>query len=229
MLAVTFSGLSGRVGTVLCALIVVFSVIGLTMHKDFYAGIPRRGFWCFYTNVSNLLVLVYFALLAPRLYAARRFRVIPHAEFCVMMCIMLTFCVFHFMLFPAIRKTVAHAERTREYFIVCADNFIVHYLVPLLVFAYWLLCSPGKERLRLFDALLWTAVPAVYLAVVLLRAGTGRIIAETGSPYPYPFLDVRALGGRAVARTCLFLYAACAGAGAAIIALIRLFSVLLIK
>ena len=59
----------GRPGAVLSALIVVFSLIGLTMHRDFYAGKRRRGFFCFYTNLSNLIVLIYFALIAPRLYA----------------------------------------------------------------------------------------------------------------------------------------------------------------
>ena len=60
----------GRLGAVLSALIAAISLIGLTMHRDFYAGRRRKDFFCFYTNVSNLLVLLYFALLAPRLYAS---------------------------------------------------------------------------------------------------------------------------------------------------------------
>ena len=140
MLRTIPSGAYGRLGAVLSALIVVFCIIGLTMHKDFYAGIRRRGFFCFYTNLSNLLVLLYFALLAPLLYQGHTFRpMIPHAEFMIMMCIMLTFFVFHSMIFPAVWLAAKKAARTREFYIALVDNGIVHYLVPWLVFAYWLL------------------------------------------------------------------------------------------
>ena len=44
MLVVTPEPLYGRIGAVLSALIVVFCIIGLTMHKDFYAGKERKSF-----------------------------------------------------------------------------------------------------------------------------------------------------------------------------------------
>lgn len=204
----------GRLGAVLSALIVACSLIGLTMHRDFYAGKPRRHFFSFYTNVSNLLVLLYFALLAPRLYAGSRLRaLIPHIEFSVMMSIMLTFAVFHLLLFPAVFRQMRHAPRDRAFFLLAVDNLFIHYLVPWLVFLYWLLCSPGKARLGLPDALLWTLIPLEYAVFVLLRAPSWGVIEETGSPYPYPFLDVQAQGIPRVAGVCALLYLLCAGAG----------------
>lgn len=223
MLVTTPQMLYGRTGAVLSALIVVFCAVGLTMHKEFYAGRPRKDFFCFYTNLSNLLVGVYFALIAPHLYARHSLHaLIPHAEFLLMMSIMLTFSVFHLMLFPAIRGVANHAVHTREYRIVCTDNFIIHYLVPWLVFMYWLLCSPGKRTLGLGDALGWTLFPLLYLVWIFLRARSGRIIKETDSLYPYPFLDHTALGKETVLRTCLSLYGICAGAGIAVVVIIRL-------
>ena len=65
MLVVTPSALFGRVGAVLSALLVVFSLIGLTVHSDFYAGRRRRGYFLYFTNVSNLLVLLYFVTSPP--------------------------------------------------------------------------------------------------------------------------------------------------------------------
>jgi len=223
VLVVLFDTPSGQVGAVLSALIVALCIIGLTMHKDFYAGIPRHGFFCFYTNLSNALVGIYFALIAPRLYASAGLRpLIPHAEFMLMMSIMLTFSVFHLMLFPSIRSVAGRVKHTREYKIVCADNLIIHYLVPWLVFFYWLLCSPGKAALGFSDAVLWTAFPALYLAFILLRARSGKIIKEAGSPYPYPFLDASVLGKGAVCRVCFTLYALCIAAGTLTVALIRI-------
>lgn len=212
-----------RTGAVLSALIVVFVVIGITMHRDFYAGRGRREFFCFYTNVSNLAVLLYFSLIAPRLYASPRLHAaIPHAEFAVMMCIMLTHCVFHHLLYPAIRKAVRNMPHTQAYRIVCTDNFIIHYLVPLTVLLYWLLCSPGKQRLTMGDSLYWTMLPLGYAAMIFLRALLKGIIAEAGSPYPYPFMDIQALGIARVVFTCSSLYAICVFAGACVILLLRL-------
>lgn len=212
-----------RLGAVLSAIIVSSSVIGITMHKDFYAGHGRKEFFCFYTNVSNLAVLLYFALVAPWLYRSVPLHaLIPHAEFAVMMCIMLTFSVFHLLLYPAIRLAIHSMPRTREYWIVYTDNLIIHYFVPLSVFAYWILCSPGKDILNAGDTLYWTALPVIYIIAVFLRARIKGNIEEAGSPYPYPFLDVRVLGAVRVGRICTALYGLCVLCGIFVIALTRL-------
>ena len=217
------SSLSTYPGTILSALIVVFCVVGLTMHRDFYAGRSRKDFFCFYTNVSNLIVLLYFAGAAPLLYSnAELHPLIAHAEFAVMMEIMLTFSVFHLVLYPAVREAVKHMPHTPEYRIVCTDNFFIHYLVPLSVLAYWLLCSPRKDTLRTSDALYWTALPLLYAAYIFLRAPIRGQIDEAGSPYPYPFMDIRLFGVRRVMLYCTALYGACVLAGLLIITLLRL-------
>lgn len=213
----------GRLGTVLSALIVVFSLIGLSVHRDFYAGRKRKDFFCFYTNLSNLIVLVYFALIAPRLYASASLRpFIPSAEFSVMMSIMLTFSIFHTLIFPSVRIAADHAAHTREYRIAVADNFLIHYLVPWLVFLYWLLCSPQKQALSPADALYWTALPLGYAAFIFLRARIKGTIEEAASPYPYPFLDIGVFGVRRVLRICAQLYGLCILAGTLVIAMVHI-------
>ncbi len=222
MLVVMPSAPYGRLGAVLSALIVVSAMIGLTMHKDFYAGIRRRDFYAYYTNLSNLLVLLYFAFAAPLLYARARLRpLIPHVEFGAMMCILLTHSVFHLLLLPGVFGEVRRMARTREYFILFADNLIIHYLVPWLVILYWLLCSPGKAALGPRDAAYWLAVPLLYLGAILLRARFSGDIAETDSPYPYPFLDIRSRGGARVALNCLLLLTLCLFVGLGIIVALR--------
>lgn len=213
----------GRLGAILSALIVVAAMIGLTMHKDFYAGIRRRDFYAYYTNVSNLLVLLYFAFGAPLLYARAKLRaLIPHVEFAVMMSILLTHCVFHLLLLPGVLSSIQGMARTREYHILFADNLIIHYLVPWLVILYWLLCSPGKAALGPRDAAYWLALPLLYLGAILLRSRVMGNIAQTSSPYPYPFLDIESRGAAHVVLTCLKLLAFCLLAGLALIAALRL-------
>ena len=170
----------GRLGVLLSALIVVFGCIGLTMHPDFYAGVRRKGYFAYYTALSNLLVLVYFALAAPLLYKNNS-PLIPHAEFAVMMCIMLTCIVFHVLLLPMMIKKAAAMEKTRAFSILFWDNLIVHALVPLLTFFYWLLCGLGKEALGWADAFYFTLFPLGYLALVFVRAKLGIILPEENS------------------------------------------------
>lgn len=223
MLVLTSSIPSGRLGTLLSALIVVSCAVGLTMHSDFYAGIRRKDFYVYYTNLSNLLVLIYFAAVAPRLYAKAALRpLIPHAEYAVMMSIMLTYFVFHHLLMPAIFGELRRARRTREWTIMVLSNLVVHYVVPWLVFFYWLLCSPDKKALCAWDALLWTCIPLLYLFFVLLRAPIRGVIAGTASAYPYPFLDIQRRGGARVMRSCLLLYGGCLLVGFCIIVSTRL-------
>lgn len=222
MLIVTPSALYGRLGALLSALIVVCACIGLTLHRDVYAHTPRRDFYGYYTNVSNLIVLLYFALLAPWLYArAALHRFIPVAEFSVMMIILLTHLVFHNLLFPEIRRAARGMPRSRETAIMAADNAFIHYLVPWLTALYWLLCSPRKNALTLPGVLVWLAVPLLYLLRVFLRARRGNL-AGTDSPYPYPFLDAQRLGAGRVAGICLTLLAACVLASVSLLLLVRL-------
>lgn len=213
----------GHLGAVLSALIIVFALIGLTLHKDVYANRPRRDFYAYYTNLSNLLVLLYFSLVAPPLYASHALRpLIPHIEFCLTLGIMLTHLVFHFLLFPDVRAQYLQMPPSRDRSIILADNALTHYLVPWLVLLYWLLCAPGKQTLLYADALLWTIVPLLYLTGIFLRARCRGNIQDTDSPYPYPFLDVSHRGKRRVFFTCFGLFAVCVGSGAALVTVTRL-------
>ena len=190
-------------GAVLSALIVAFSLVGMTMHGDFYAGICRRDYWAYYTNQSNLLVFLYFAFIAPMLYAHPALRtLIPHAEYALMLCIMLTHLVFHYFLAPFISEKTAYTPHTPNTCIAHAASIVQHYLVPLLTFAYWLLCSPNKAQLSAPDAVLWLLFPLLYIAFVLLRARLRGRIYDTLSAYPYPFLDISIFGRRRVLGLC---------------------------
>ena len=70
-------------------------------------------------------------------------------------------------------------------------DVVLHYVVPGLFLLYWWLSVPAGS-LRWTDPLLWTAYPAAYLVYALAR---GEIIAS----YPYPFIDVAAIGYRQTA------------------------------
>lgn len=66
-----------------------------------------------------------------------------------------------------------------------ADN-LLHYAVPVAALAHWLWFQPGT-RLPKRAPLLWALYPLAYLAYALVRG-------EWIGAYPYPFIDVPALG-----------------------------------
>lgn len=209
-------------GAVLSALIVVFSLAGLTMHGDFYIGVCRRDYWVYYTNQSNLLVLLYFAVFAPMIYTADGMQaLIPHAEYALMLSILLTHLVFHHFLAPFVTEETIYTPHMPNKRMAHAASTVQHYIVPLLTLAYWLLCSPGKRTLDAGDAVYWLAFPAGYVAFVFIRAHIRGCIDKTRSAYPYPFLDIDFFGARRVLFLCGLLLLLSAGAGLAGVLAVR--------
>jgi hypothetical protein len=73
-------------------------------------------------------------------------------------------------------------------------DVILHDASPVLLVAFWLLFVP-KGQLRPGDAVRWLLYPLAYIAATVVR---GAIVHR----YPYPFIDVTALGyPRALANT----------------------------
>ena len=70
-------------------------------------------------------------------------------------------------------------------------------MAPIAFILYWLLFIP-KGRLRWTAPFLWLAFPVAYVVLTFVRG------AATGT-YPYPFLDVGALGWPAVVLNILGL------------------------
>ncbi|MBP3656421.1 MAG: Pr6Pr family membrane protein [Clostridia bacterium] len=210
-------------GTLLSALIIVFSAIGLTMHECFYAGIRRKGFYCYFTNLSNLLVLLHFGLISPRLYTLPPlYPLIPHADFFVTANIMLTCTVFSSILMPPILSSLRGASLDRRLMMMACSSAVEHHIVPLLTLCYWLLCSPGKEQLGIADAWIWMLFPSLYLLGVLRRGMKGIPMYDTGLAYPYPFLDIGRYGAKAVSAVCIRLCAAAFVISVAAVAVVRL-------
>jgi hypothetical protein len=65
-------------------------------------------------------------------------------------------------------------------------DVLLHYIVPALYVLYWWFDS-STVTLRWMRPLIWSVYPTVYLAYALIR---GSLIRS----YPYPFIDVDALG-----------------------------------
>lgn len=75
-------------------------------------------------------------------------------------------------------------------------NLVLHYVMPVAVFADWLVNPPAKMRVA--TAASWLLYPVLYVAYSFTR---GAAIGW----YPYPFLDVAELGYAEALANCAFI------------------------
>lgn len=136
------------------------------------ANFHAANFFSYFTNLMNIfaaLVFVYAAITFGR--PSRRLDVVRGAA---TLCLGLTGVVFSLLL--------ANLESD----IIPWVNVIVHYLMPIAVVADWII-DPPHQRLTIRDAGLWLIIPLTYVVYTLIR---GSIVHW----YPYPFLNVDAIG-----------------------------------
>ncbi len=170
---------------------------GLLLHSGALEGAFRGpGMFCYYTNLSNLLVGLYslLCLVFPSLRG-------PVLWFSVTMGISLTFLIYHWILRPAQNRRAPGSWKE-------PGNLLVHYITPLLSAAVWLVWAP-KAGLNGINCLTWLVLPGGYLVFALVRARFGPIEGG-GKRYPYSFMDPDRIGWGKVARNLLALTLACA-------------------
>jgi len=146
-------------------------------------------FFSYFTILTNLLVTVYFLVcgLAP---ASRlgQFAVRSEVGTAVAVYILVVGVVYQ-----AVLRGLVPLDAWGQ----VADN-IIHGLVPLYMLGYWLWFLSTKPVL-LRTLPYWLLYPAAYLAYTLLHGKVAHF-------YPYPFVDVGALGyGQVLANSLLVL------------------------
>ena len=138
---------------------------------------PFKWFqFTYYTLMSNSLVVLFFGL---------------HLVLLAM-----TFFTFGILLLP----------KTDPSEVLAYDNLTVHFVVPILVAADWLLFDP-RGSYRRTEPLLWAALPLAYLFYALVRGIVFNVpIPENEeSPFPYFFLNGRQIGWGTVTLYCVVM------------------------
>ena len=205
---------------ILQIIIVVCAAGGLLLHSRILKGTYRKGMFLYYTNLSNMLVLLFYLLkLIGMPLGWKGILYSDGAQFTVTMSILITFVIYHFIIDPSVRKMPGFDYAAFN----TADNKIVHYIVPLLCFVRWVFFA-FKEDLTFGSAFAWTIIPLIYVAFALIHANCGEHFEDTDSRYPYEFMDVDKLGKKRVAINIVFLWAACVLLGCIFIGVSMLFS-----
>lgn len=182
---------------ILSAIIFAAAVYGLFLGGCMKNPGHSHNLLSYYTNLSNIIVLIYQlcvlgSFLAPNssfYFAVRN----PLLQYSVANAITMTFLVYHFVLFPTVKKhkeALTDAEKSGG--VITPNNLCVHYIVPLASLLFWLLF--GNKELPFWCVFAWLAVPAGYSLYILLRAALEINIYEKDTPYPYFFIDRNLIG-----------------------------------
>ncbi len=172
------------------------------------SGIPsghfRKNMFLYYTNLSNLLVSVYYlALSVYRISGIKTLAFLenPVVSFSVTMIITMTFLIFHFVLVP---YGFCHGEIMKELGIKLYECIIFHYIIPVMCILYWFFFSDKNLDYPVMS-ILWLGAPLLYFVFIMLRARKG-IIPGTKSRFPYPFLDMDRIGKKRFAGNILTIF-----------------------
>ncbi len=189
-------------------IIVLIAACGMIIHSGWVRGEVRHNFFRYYTNLSNLLTAMFYLFrLVIRIRGSYDgfFGKILFSElwfYSVTMSIFLTFGIFHFVLYPAMKKSPSESDEFR--FLHSFSNYCVHYIVPLLSLLNWLIFAK-KAELSYAWALIWIVIPWIYVVYAMIMGARGKIIEGTDSAYPYDFLDVSRHGWKTVVRNCVLV------------------------
>lgn len=174
-------------GRLMAGLISVCALTGVAFKLGILQGRLNLHQLRYFTNLSNLLAA------ACSLWAFARGRKGYGAlKGLAVLCVLVTGVVFHTML----------AGIMGGFALFSPDwwaNELIHTVVPVLMTVDYL-CFDPKGQLRSYHPLLWLLAPLCYFAGTVAVARTGLCFPNSPTPYPYPFLDVWALGWGAVLR-----------------------------
>jgi len=180
----------------ICLVVVACELYALMDNCGFLSKRYHVGFLAYYTNLSNIMVLAYFAC---KLAGLKLTAVI---DLVVTLTITVTFMIYHFVLFPSEYKNYKEGKITWNLF--GATNLMLHYICPLLTVLYWVVIC-DKSTLVWYDGLKFLIVPLCYCIYIAIRKLLGISIDNEGSYYPYDFMNVDKFGLKAVARNIAIL------------------------
>lgn len=171
------------------------ALVGVFLQAGFHKGTYRLGTFSYYTNLSNLIIGIYelllfiFALSGSAVYDRLTG---PALRYALMLMILVTHLVYHFLLVPDYKKRKGDAF-TAEW--RTFQNLDVHYVVPLLTLLQWLVCADKNVPFGAVFA--WLLIPVCYLAYAMLRAMLLGPNPKSGVyRYPYSFMDLDEQGIR---------------------------------
>jgi hypothetical protein len=179
--------------------IVVFGLTGILLAFDPFSGNPHWNMLRFFTNLSNIAAVVYFACLLAKTLGNRN--VLRHER---------AWAVFKGIATMGLIVTGLVAQFLLAGFNMHGSSgislIILHRVMPIMVVLDWLLFDV-KGKIGRCDPIIWVAWPLSYFCATIALTSVEHVFGDQLA-YPYPFIDVDALGiGQVLINACALLVA----------------------
>lgn len=171
-------------------------IVGIQLQLNLFSTDPNWGMFRYFTNLSNLLCVVYFIFAAFRILFSKDISatsLIPPLKFMTTMSITVTLLIAHFLL----------SDFTMDDSMAIALN-LLHYVVPLLTLLDWLLFDHKGQSKKSYPLL--ALLPALFYYIYVLIASNFGAPFAGNSRFPYPFLNTDSLGVGRVLFTVVVLF-----------------------
>lgn len=176
----------------------VLALLGVIRISGIFTGAPTWSAFLFFTVLSNILCVVWLAILVMRTSMDLGLKGVrglssPSARWsgAVMFAITVTMLVYLFVLLPAA------FQQAGDYEPFSLTDTLLHVLTPCLLIIDWLLFIP-KGAFRRSEPLIWAIIPLTYLVFAYALSALG-VEFGAGQKYPYPFMNVELHGVGGVA------------------------------
>ena len=218
------AAVNSRVAALVFRVVAVGLILtGVLRYADVFTGRPDWSTALYYTMVSDAICLAWMLILVVR--TARDLRrdgdrgtSTPSARWsgAVMMAITVTMLIYVVVLVPT-RVEAGDSD------IFSLTDTLIHIVTPALLILDWLLFVP-KGSFRWVDPFAWILIPFGYLIWAFAYGALGGVFPD-GQRYPYPFMDVDALGLSGVAQWLITLTLALVAVGYVYVVLDRALAV----
>lgn len=177
------------------------AVWGVVVKCGLLTADPQLWLLSYFTILTNLLTGIWF-LLEGSVLARGKKRKMRQMKGAVLLCNLLTGCVYYLVLHPGTFSPGA----------VLTINGLQHFVIPLAVLLDWILLEP-RGTYRWWSPVLWSLVPLCYVLLIETAVPAGLCIGRFRIGYPYFFLDPGSVGVSGVIRYTIGLGAAWLAAG----------------
>ena len=182
-----------RLSIIFKLLLCTAAALGILIQMGAFEGTLRWSVLNYYTLMSNALCALYFFFEMLSIGSGAD-TPLPGLKGAVVTGITITGLVYHFVLAGSFQMQGT----------LSLSNVLLHYAVPVMAVADWLLFSP-KGTYRLSSPFLWLLLPDGYFLYATVRVALGATLGYGGNRYPYPFLNADALGWGQVLKNGLIL------------------------
>lgn len=186
----------------ICKLLIgAMAIGGVVVKCELASADPQLWLLTYFTILTNMVTGFWF-FMEGVVFAAGKNIPMRQMKGGLLLCNLLTGCVYYLILHPGTFSIVA----------VLTINGLQHFVIPMLVFLDWIMLEP-RGIYHWWSPILWSLAPLSYVLFIETAVPAGLFIGRFRIGYPYFFLNPDSVGVSGIIGYTIGLGAAWLAAG----------------